>query len=386
MLENYGNTPQKQCCKSLISSPQKFGHLKRFGTWNTTNSSCLNSYTAIFSFIAGKHKDSTDTTSSSGDSSISTAAVQSIVDKLKGERNRSSTRENYYKIWRKFNQFFIRLDTKLRSWEDRLVLFVGYLVNLNCRSSTIKSYISAICAVLKEDGEDLNEDVYLLNSLTRACHLQNDVMLIRLPIRKPVLCLLLNNVQNCCSQPYLITLYKAMLSTAYFGLFRIGELTLSEHVLKAKDVHVGKNKNKMMFILHSSKTHGLESAPQIIKIYSNSYNVMGKELALPVQETHANKFCPFQMLREYLQVRKLWKSDQEQFFVFKDRTPVTAVHFHSQLKKLLIVAGLDQSLYTVHSLCAGHACDMLNLYSVGIEDLKKIGRWKSNSIYAYLKQ
>ena len=30
--------------------------------------------------------------------------------------------------------------------------------------------------------------------------------------------------------------------TMYFGLFRIGEVTSSEHVLKAKDVKVGKIK------------------------------------------------------------------------------------------------------------------------------------------------
>ena len=46
-------------------------------------------------------------------------------------------------------------------------------------------------------------------------------------------------------QPYLVRLYKALFMTAYFGLFRIGELTDSPYVLKAKDVHVGKNKKEI---------------------------------------------------------------------------------------------------------------------------------------------
>ena len=50
--------------------------------------------------------------SSSGDSSISMAAVQTIVNKLKFQYNRTSTRENYYKVWKMFNEFFIKLDCK----------------------------------------------------------------------------------------------------------------------------------------------------------------------------------------------------------------------------------------------------------------------------------
>ena len=68
------------------------------------------------------------------------------------------------------------------------------------------------------------------------------------------------------NQPYLLALYKAMYVTAYYGLFRVGELTLSEHVVKAVDVHQGKNKDKLLFVLHTSKTHTRESKPQTITI------------------------------------------------------------------------------------------------------------------------
>ena len=68
------------------------------------------------------------------------------------------------------------------------------------------------------------------------------------------------------TQPYLNITYRALLSLAYYGLMRIGELTTSQHSLKAKDVHIASNKNKILVILHSSKTHGKESLPQKIKI------------------------------------------------------------------------------------------------------------------------
>ena len=75
------------------------------------------------------NKFENDSVSSS--STLSTDAIQSIVDKLKVQRHRATTRKNYYGIWRSFNKFFIRLDKKPKKWEDRIVLFVGYLIENN---------------------------------------------------------------------------------------------------------------------------------------------------------------------------------------------------------------------------------------------------------------
>ena len=47
----------------------------------------------------------------------------------------------------------------------------------------------------------------------------------------------------------------ALFATAYYGLFRVGEITDSQHAVKACDVHIGVNKRKLLFILRTSKTH-----------------------------------------------------------------------------------------------------------------------------------
>ena len=114
---------------------------------------------------------------SSNSSTISTHYIQCIVDRLSLCKHRNSTRATYHRIWKLFNQFFIRLDVKPCSWEDRLVLFTSFLVNNKLKSSTVKSYISAICSVLAEIGEELDQNNYLLKSLTRACRLRNDTMI-----------------------------------------------------------------------------------------------------------------------------------------------------------------------------------------------------------------
>ena len=79
-----------------------------------------------------------------------------IIDKLHSQQYRDSTRRNYYTIWKLFNQFFLRLDKKLATWEECLVLFVGFLVNDKKQSATVKSYVSAIRAVLQEIGVKLS--------------------------------------------------------------------------------------------------------------------------------------------------------------------------------------------------------------------------------------
>ena len=194
--------------------------------------------------------------------------MEAVVQQMQCQRHWLSTRKNYQAIWGYFNQFFLHLDHKPTTWGQWLMLFVTYLIQSNRKSTMIKSYISAIKAVLRNGGINLRLDTALLGELTQACHLKSDTVHTKLPITFGVLHLLLNNMDKTFSspQPYLSAFYKALYSTAYYGLFRVGELTQCPHVVKAKDVHVATNKLKMMFILHTSKTHNKGNKPQIIKI------------------------------------------------------------------------------------------------------------------------
>ena len=206
---------------------------------------------------------------SSNSRSILTAYMADIVDRLQSHRYRSSTMANYYRVWKLMNDFYLQLDFKPNTWEDTLILFIRFLVNKKRKLSTVKCYISAIKAVLDIDGHPINEDKATLKALVRACRLHNDNIDVRFPIKRGLLQLIINGVKEIyANQPYLSALYQALFATAYFGLFRIGELTFSEHVVKAVDVHVGTNKDKLMFVLHSSKTHSRGMKPQIIKISS----------------------------------------------------------------------------------------------------------------------
>ena len=257
--------------------------------------------------------------------------MQAIVDRLKLMRHHDSTKQNYYTVWKLFSKFLLRLDHKPKSWHDRLTLFIGHLVNEGKQSSTVHSYISAIKNVLRDDGFKIQEDGFLILALTRASKLKNDRVRMRLLIGKDLLGIILKNVYESfmeSNQPYLSILYHTLFSTAYFGLFRVGELTSGTHPVLAKDVQIASNKRKLIFILRSSKTHNKGSHPQLVKISSTNFK-SNRE-----QKTKFRKHelpCLYQLLRDYARARGPYKSDSEAFFVFRDNSPVSPQHMRSCL-------------------------------------------------------
>ena len=211
--------------------------------------------------------DTESNDSSSTSSRISVNYVSSVLERLKRNQTRNTTAANYLCVWRHLNKFIIRLDNRDNlTWEEKTALFGAYLVDGGEQSSTLKSYFSAIKFTLKQDGYEWNDNKVLLSSLVKGCKIENDKVKIRLPIQKGLLEMLLFETERFFNkknaQPYLEYMYKALFCLAYYGMMRIGELTESPHTLKASNIHVGNNKEKILIVLYSSKTHGLESVPQ----------------------------------------------------------------------------------------------------------------------------
>ena len=300
------------------------------------------------------------------------------MDRLRNQCYHDSTKQNYYRIWKAFSAFYFRLDVKPESWEERIVLFIAHLVEENKQSSTIRSYISGLRAILKQDRVKLEEDQFLITSLTKAARLRNNCVRLRLPIQKPMLGSLIHRVRNYyedqLNQPYLSLLYQTILTVGYYGMFRIGELTSGDHAVKADDVHMGTNKDKFMFVLWTSKTHWKDSKLQTVKL-SSQYEDRGKCHAedLPKEEEEYPLPCPYELLRIYSKVRGPYhKGGNEPFFVFADGSPVRPVHVRKCLKKALTLAGFQSNVYSFHSLRAGRSQDLLK-YRLSVETIKKLG-------------
>ena len=287
--------------------------------------------------------------------------------------------KNYYAIWKAFNTFYLKLNKKPGNWEDRLMLFVGYLINKKCKSRAIRSYICAIKSVLHDVNVTVHEDTYLLGSLIKACRLKNDQIIHKLPIHCAMIQLI---VSECIEyyedlgQHYLSMLYAAVFCSAYFGLLRIGEIAIGSHPILAINTHTGVNKKKILFVLTTSKTHGKNKKPQVIKISVT----MSKQRQM---QNRKQSLCPFTHISNYVLIRHSCKSKDEPFFVFHDDSPIPAQELRKVLSVILRRLKFNPSLYSFHGFRAGRATNLLKM-GFSVETIKKIGRWKSNAVYNYL--
>ena len=93
-----------------------------------------------------------------------------------------------------------------------------------------------------------------------------------------------------------------------------------------------------------------------------------------------NDVDPVNLIREYLNVRgSILRNESEQFFIFRDHSPVQIHHFRVILKKSIKSLDLDQTLYDTHSLHIGRAKDLFKP-GKSVQDIMQLGRWKSNAM------
>ena len=160
-------------------------------------------------------------------SRLSVDHIYNVMERLKSKQTRESTANNYHAIWRSFNNFLIRLDKQhaIKSWEERVILFGTHLVEKGTQSSTIKSYFSAIKHVLKIAGYHWDDSKAMLSLVTKCCKLLNDKVMIRMPIKKRLLEVILFEMQRVlANQPFLEKLYSSAFCLAYYRLLRVWEI------------------------------------------------------------------------------------------------------------------------------------------------------------------
>ena len=156
-------------------------------------------------------------------------------------------------------------------------------------------------------------------------------------------------------------------------MLRIGELTEAEsdHTIRLGDVHIDRDKDKVLIVLKSSKTHTRTHKPQLVKI-ERRYTLEFKE-----------NCCPCAILCEYLLERGVDDfGDDTNFFIYRDGANVKAQHFRKVLKASIENLNLDKPLYDTHSLRTGRIHDLFKS-GVSVEKIKEMGRWRSNAIYNY---
>ena len=245
-----------------------------------------------------------------------------------------------------------------------ILLFVSYLHLKGLAPSSIITYISALGYVHKMYSVMNPTSVFVvqkvLGSISKI-HSKSDS---RLPITQFLLHRLLDSVDHVVSDNYHAILLKAMFLVAFYGLFRIGELTSQTSgviPLYIDQLQVFNNR----FVLNITK-------------FKNNRSNKPFDIVIHRQQ---NSYCPYVGMIRYLVSRKM---DSGPLFRFKDGAPVTRSFFTSKLKNCIVFCGLNPKVFKSHSFRMGGASF---LASIGKSDLQiqLLGRWSSNSFLRYIR-
>lgn len=294
---------------------------------------------------------------------------------MKNQDLEESSQATYHNVWKAFLEFLGEFDSVPNDFEAKMVMYAAHLGNTGTAPATISSKMSAIRYKLRKDGIQINNKSLEIAAIIKSAKRLNNRLILREPIHKHMLHELLETLDQHYhnkGQMYLAVLYKAMLVTAYYGFMRIGEITSSKHVIKNKDVHLATNKEAVMIILRSSKTHCATQRPHEIRIPQ----------VVDLPEPH--QFSPFKLLEAYKHARPDTAANS-QFFVFSDGSGVKHFHFRKVLKLALKLANYDQDVHDCHSLRSGRCSDLLGA-GVPLATVKKWGRWKDDqTVMKYFK-
>ena len=243
-----------------------------------------------------------------------------------------------------------------------MLRFIAYLHLQDVPYSSIMPILSALSYKHKMEGLPdpckafkINQ---LLNSIKKNLHKVDK----RLPISIDLLNKIIESLYLLGLSNYETTLFKAMFSAHFFFALRIGEITDSKHNILINQITISADNIMLNFksYKHSSSNSNADS-PHVVN-------------------QSASPACPVVNINNYLQLRG---NKFGPLFKLRDKA-VSSTVYSNTLKSILKVLGKDISKFSSHSFRIGAATYWSN---IGFSELqiKRMGRWKSNAIFKYLR-
>ena len=92
----------------------------------------------------------------------------------------------------------------------------------------------------------------------------------------------------------------------------------------------------------------------------------------------------FELLKNYILLRGEINNDSENLFLFRYKVPIKPAVVRTTLKSAIKCIGMDEKLYDFHSLRVGRMSDLIKS-GFSVDQVKRMGRWKSSAVYRYIK-
>ncbi len=260
--------------------------------------------------------------------------------------------------------------------QSTLCSYVAYLARQGLAPTKIKVYLSALrhahiardISVPQQSSMPKLKLVQQGITRTHGFKATNDK---RLPIT-PAHLRLLRTHWGFSSREHNSIMLWAAATLAFFGFFRIGELTLpeGEHFspaihLSPGDVGVNSKSKPTMLQVHLKRSKTVQD---------------GSGVTVYIGATH-NELCPVGAVLAYLVTRG---STPGPLFQFRSGKPLTRRNFTEQVRLALTAMGVNSRQFAGHSFRIGAATTAAEC---GLEDstIKALGRWNSEAYQTYIR-
>ena len=210
----------------------------------------------------------------------------------------TGSRTTHERAWHHFSDFFTRYCgtafPQLPLGVSDIALSVTYLSAKKLAPSTISTYISALSNVYKIGSFPDPTKAFIVQNIMTAQRRLCSKPDIRLPITRSILHKLVLALNHTITTAYQILLFQTMFLVAFYGLFRVGELTVRTPARR----HSVLQFQSLSFLQPQNK---VQAAKLVISDYK--YNTTGRPFSILINRESTLHFCPVEFLLRWCRMR-----------------------------------------------------------------------------------
>lgn len=275
----------------------------------------------------------------------------------------------YRRSWDSFLNFLLlhKIPLKFPYSENLVILYIINLCKQNLKSSTIRSYLTAIACVHKLYSAPDPTSTYLVSRLLKGNEQINKYPTQKLlPINKPLLYRIISVLPKLLPA-YDANLFTSLFLLAYFFCLRSGEIVKSQsssHTIQLQDLSIS----------HSPP-------PLALNIQFKSFKHSLEPVSITYQPNSNEKYCPIIALLKYISLRG---NQTGPLYISNNNRPLSRHTYASILKLSISSLGISPVRYNTHSFRIGRATDLASK-GASNQFIKAAGRWRSDAYTKYIR-